>query len=231
MKYQVQADNLKTDPDFILVLSESIKNIRSLIRNSCNYIGWISVFLQAVAWIFFAIFSLVRFQADYLLVIGVCLTLSIANIVGFTRCRKGSLINCLNLSSKHLVIFYLINMLRHGKTAALLQSCIPHIHDCAWNIFFFLLCLQMLRSSFKHLPLRHLHLESHPPYNLPLVLFEGVNTRQNVIQQNKTVLEEAFRIWLFHMIILFCTSLVDIQLCTRERESFVLLLNFGWPCL
>lgn len=36
-----------------------------------------------------AIFSLIRLQADYLLVIGVCLTLSIANIVGFTKCRKG----------------------------------------------------------------------------------------------------------------------------------------------
>ncbi|KAF3453151.1 hypothetical protein FNV43_RR03587 [Rhamnella rubrinervis] len=34
------------------------------------------------------IFSLIRFQADYLLVIGVSLTLSIANIVGFTKCRK-----------------------------------------------------------------------------------------------------------------------------------------------
>lgn len=45
--------------------------------------------LQAVAWIFLGIFSLVRFQADYLLVVGVCMTLSIANIVGFTRCRKG----------------------------------------------------------------------------------------------------------------------------------------------
>lgn len=38
------------------------------------------------------IFSLIRFHADYLLVIGVCLTLSIANIVGFTKCRKGALL-------------------------------------------------------------------------------------------------------------------------------------------
>ncbi|GJX14571.1 Golgi apparatus membrane protein-like protein ECHIDNA [Tanacetum coccineum] len=43
---------------------------------------------EAVVWIFFGIFSLIRFQADYLLVVGVCLTLSIANIVGFTKCRK-----------------------------------------------------------------------------------------------------------------------------------------------
>ncbi|KVI01565.1 Protein of unknown function DUF846, eukaryotic [Cynara cardunculus var. scolymus] len=43
---------------------------------------------MAVIWIFFGIFSLIRFQADYLLVVGVCLTLSVANIVGFTKCRK-----------------------------------------------------------------------------------------------------------------------------------------------
>ncbi|KAH9689765.1 Golgi apparatus membrane protein-like protein ECHIDNA [Citrus sinensis] len=43
---------------------------------------------EAVAWIVLGIFSLIRFQADYLLVVGVCLTLSIANIIGFTKCRK-----------------------------------------------------------------------------------------------------------------------------------------------
>lgn len=47
------------------------------------------IFGQAVAWIVLGIFSLIKFQADYLLVVGVCLTLSIANIVGFTKCRKG----------------------------------------------------------------------------------------------------------------------------------------------
>jgi len=36
-----------------------------------------------------AIFSLIRLQADYILVVGVCLTLSVANIVGFTKCQKG----------------------------------------------------------------------------------------------------------------------------------------------
>jgi hypothetical protein len=44
---------------------------------------------QAAAWIILGIFSLIRLQADYLLVIGVCLSLSIANIVGFTKCNKG----------------------------------------------------------------------------------------------------------------------------------------------
>jgi Eukaryotic protein of unknown function (DUF846) len=46
---------------------------------------------QAGAWIILGIFSLIRFQADYVLVIGVCLTLSVANIIGFTKCRKGTL--------------------------------------------------------------------------------------------------------------------------------------------
>ena len=44
---------------------------------------------QAAAWIILGIFSLIRLQADYLLVIGVCLSLSIANIIGFTKCKKG----------------------------------------------------------------------------------------------------------------------------------------------
>ncbi|KAI3445445.1 hypothetical protein Pfo_002110, partial [Paulownia fortunei] len=62
-----------------------------------SWLFWWTLYLTAVAWIFFAIFSLIRFQADYLLVVGVCLTLSIANIVGFTRCRKGT------SSFKHLL--------------------------------------------------------------------------------------------------------------------------------
>ncbi|KAG5249538.1 Golgi apparatus membrane protein [Salix suchowensis] len=44
---------------------------------------------EAVPWIVLGIFSLIRLQADYCLIIGVCLTLSTANIVGFTKCRKG----------------------------------------------------------------------------------------------------------------------------------------------
>ncbi|GLT71574.1 hypothetical protein SLA2020_435830 [Shorea laevis] len=53
-----------------------------------SWLFWWTLYLAAVAWIVLGIFSLIRFQADYLLVIGVCLTLSIANIIGFTKCRK-----------------------------------------------------------------------------------------------------------------------------------------------
>lgn len=95
-------------------------------------ICWTSVFLQAVAWTFLAIFSLIRFQADYLLVIGVCLTLSIANIVGFTRCRKGTLINCLNLSRTTFCYFLFNKHVRTGKNccfASELHSSHSWFHD------------------------------------------------------------------------------------------------------
>ncbi|KAL2536916.1 Golgi apparatus membrane protein-like protein ECHIDNA [Forsythia ovata] len=58
------------------------------INKKDSWLFWWTLYLSAVLWLFLGIFSLVRFQADYLLVVGVCLTLSIANIVGFTKCRK-----------------------------------------------------------------------------------------------------------------------------------------------
>ncbi|KMZ71455.1 Golgi apparatus membrane protein tvp23 [Zostera marina] len=63
---------------------------QSLARMNKNdsWLFWWTMYLNAGAWVFLGIFSLIRFQADYLLVIGVCLSLSIANIVGFTKCRK-----------------------------------------------------------------------------------------------------------------------------------------------
>ncbi|XP_038714670.1 Golgi apparatus membrane protein-like protein ECHIDNA isoform X1 [Tripterygium wilfordii] len=60
------------------------------INKKDSWLFWWTLYLSAIAWIVLGIFSLIRFQADYLLVVGVCLTLSIANIVGFTKCRKGS---------------------------------------------------------------------------------------------------------------------------------------------
>ncbi|KAL5194495.1 Golgi apparatus membrane protein-like protein ECHIDNA [Glycine soja] len=53
-----------------------------------SWLFWWTLYLTAILWIVLAIFSLIRLQADYLLVVGVCLTLSIANIVGFTKCKK-----------------------------------------------------------------------------------------------------------------------------------------------
>ncbi|KAI3837305.1 hypothetical protein MKX03_000705, partial [Papaver bracteatum] len=52
------------------------------------WLFWWSLYLIAVAWIFLGIFYVIRFQPDYVFVVRVCFTLSIANIVGFTKCRK-----------------------------------------------------------------------------------------------------------------------------------------------
>ncbi|KDP28298.1 hypothetical protein JCGZ_14069 [Jatropha curcas] len=53
-----------------------------------SWLFWWTLYLTAAAWIVLGIFSIIRFQVDYVLVIGVCLSLSIANIIGFTKCRK-----------------------------------------------------------------------------------------------------------------------------------------------
>ncbi|KAJ1417192.1 Golgi apparatus membrane protein TVP23-like [Sesbania bispinosa] len=53
-----------------------------------SWLFWWTLYLTAFAWLVLGIFSLVRLQADYVLVVGVCLTLSIANIVGFSKCQK-----------------------------------------------------------------------------------------------------------------------------------------------
>ncbi|KAJ8439227.1 hypothetical protein Cgig2_030162 [Carnegiea gigantea] len=76
-------------------LGESVWKFESLDQESLSrlnkkdsWLFWWSLYLTAAAWIILGIFSLVRFQADYLLVVVVCLTLSIANIIGFTKCSK-----------------------------------------------------------------------------------------------------------------------------------------------
>ncbi|XP_057515360.1 Golgi apparatus membrane protein-like protein ECHIDNA [Amaranthus tricolor] len=76
-------------------LGESVWKFESLDQESLarmnkkdSWLFWWSLYLTAVAWIILGIFSLIRFQADFLLVVAVCLSLSIANIIGFTKCRK-----------------------------------------------------------------------------------------------------------------------------------------------
>ncbi|CAO2184700.1 unnamed protein product [Urochloa humidicola] len=68
---------------------------------------------EAGAWIILGIFSLIRLQADYLLVIGVCLSLSIANIVGFTKCNK---------DAKKNIQDWTTNALLSGSVRSHLQS-------------------------------------------------------------------------------------------------------------
>lgn len=76
-------------------LGESVWKFESLDQESLSrmnkkdsWLFWWTLYLTAVAWTVLGIFSLIKFQADYLLVVGVCLTLSVANIIGFTKCRK-----------------------------------------------------------------------------------------------------------------------------------------------
>ncbi|KAK9673367.1 hypothetical protein RND81_12G163100 [Saponaria officinalis] len=76
-------------------LGESVWKFESLDQESLarmnkkdSWLFWWSLYLTAAAWIILAIFSLIRLQADYLLVVAVCLSLSLANIIGFTKCRK-----------------------------------------------------------------------------------------------------------------------------------------------
>uniref|UniRef100_A0A7C9D3K6 Golgi apparatus membrane protein TVP23 n=1 Tax=Opuntia streptacantha TaxID=393608 RepID=A0A7C9D3K6_OPUST len=76
-------------------LGESVWKFESLdpeslarLNKKDSWLFWWSLYLTAAAWIILGIFSLIRLQADYLLVIAVCLSLSIANIIGFTKCRK-----------------------------------------------------------------------------------------------------------------------------------------------
>ncbi|OMO64057.1 hypothetical protein CCACVL1_22085 [Corchorus capsularis] len=58
------------------------------INQKDSWLFWWTLYLNAAAWVILGLFSLVRLQADYLLVVGVCLSLGVANIIGFTKCRK-----------------------------------------------------------------------------------------------------------------------------------------------
>ncbi|KAL9348006.1 hypothetical protein Peur_059372 [Populus x canadensis] len=57
-----------------------------------SWLFWWTLFLNvhAAAWVILGVFSVKRFEADYVLVAAVCASLGIANIVGFTKCRKAS---------------------------------------------------------------------------------------------------------------------------------------------
>ncbi|CAI0469818.1 unnamed protein product [Linum tenue] len=58
------------------------------INKKDSWLFWWTLYLNAAAWIVLGVFSVIRFQVDYVLVIAVCLSLSIANIIGFTKCQK-----------------------------------------------------------------------------------------------------------------------------------------------
>jgi hypothetical protein len=56
--------------------------------------------------------AVIKFNLDYLLVVGVALVLSIANIIGFTKCRKGI--------SKHYASASVLLLISHTSTQGVL---------------------------------------------------------------------------------------------------------------
>ncbi|KAK6787890.1 hypothetical protein RDI58_016415 [Solanum bulbocastanum] len=109
-----------------------------------------------------------KFQADYLLVVGVCLTLSVANIVGFTRCRKGVYLLLTSIDSSSNSIFTI------GVLLCLAAPVFKQEHKC----------MTMLRSSFKHLQPRLSLLGSPLRYSRHLVLFDQLIQNQLVVGGN-----------------------------------------------
>ncbi|KAG6558023.1 hypothetical protein Mapa_000202 [Marchantia paleacea] len=53
-----------------------------------SWLFWWTLYLTPVVWFALGIVAIVRVKLDYLLVVGVALVLSAANIIGFTKCRK-----------------------------------------------------------------------------------------------------------------------------------------------
>jgi hypothetical protein len=62
-------------------------------------------FLQAAAWVVLGIVAIIRLNFDYLLVVGVCVALSVANVIGFTKCNKG-ISHPFNLKAVFIFISY-----------------------------------------------------------------------------------------------------------------------------
>lgn len=48
------------------------------------------VYVKPVIWLGLGLVAIIKFNFDYLLVVVVALVLNIANIIGFTRCQKGT---------------------------------------------------------------------------------------------------------------------------------------------
>jgi hypothetical protein len=53
-------------------------------------IFWMALYINPLAWVLMAIVALVKFELDYLMIVAVALVLSVSNIIGYTKCRKGT---------------------------------------------------------------------------------------------------------------------------------------------
>ncbi|XP_024373844.1 Golgi apparatus membrane protein-like protein ECHIDNA [Physcomitrium patens] len=52
------------------------------------WLFWWTLYLTPMVWVALGIVAVIKFNFDYLLVVGVAIILNAANIVGFTKCRK-----------------------------------------------------------------------------------------------------------------------------------------------
>ncbi|KAG6751483.1 hypothetical protein POTOM_043672 [Populus tomentosa] len=147
-------------------LGESVWKFESLDQESLarmnkkdSWLFWWTLYLAAAAWIVLGIFSLIRFEPDYCLIVGVCLTLSIANIVGFTKCRKDES----DPAFKDLVEAVTLELSTNSIAANNVSSTLT---------VSIMLITRMPRSSSSSSQPRPLHLESHLPYSQHSVLYE-----------------------------------------------------------
>lgn len=58
------------------------------INKKDSWLFWWTLYAAAIIWSALGIVAIVKINIDYLLVDGICLTLTMANIIGFTKCRK-----------------------------------------------------------------------------------------------------------------------------------------------
>lgn len=76
-------------------LGESIWRFESLDQESLarmnkkdSWLFWWTLYGAAIIWSALGIVAIIKINVDYLLVDGICLTLNMANIIGFTKCQK-----------------------------------------------------------------------------------------------------------------------------------------------
>jgi hypothetical protein len=72
------------------------------LNNADSWLFWWTLYVTPVVWFALGIVAIVRFHFDYLLVVGVALVLSVANIVGFTKCRKDAKKQVQAFASQHV---------------------------------------------------------------------------------------------------------------------------------
>jgi hypothetical protein len=68
------------------LLVQGMKNVNA----EESRIFWMALYINPFGWCLFGIVALVKLELDYLMVVAVALVLSVSNIIGYTKCRKGA---------------------------------------------------------------------------------------------------------------------------------------------